>query len=324
MIPRGISNVGSTCYIAAGLQCFASCKFFVETLNKTKHNDSLIINSLNKLLSYVNGNSSEPAIHAFIDAIRPSFSSWQALNEQGDTQEFLLRLLEVLHRELNRGITYDVNNSGSIMRKKIITPDDLSKMMRRQWKAYCNLDGGPTVLHDLMHGQNIAQVTCTVCDHVSHTPDVFSVLTLMPSMQRQGSCTLADAVSNYFQTENIEGFHCEKCRKATKAIRISRLWRLPRVLMIALPVYLFQNSEVQEITTLHLGKYTLFREAPHTQHVSYRLRAFVCHSGSLRYGGHYYAVRSFDVAWYRCDDDNVQKCDLSRADKPCFMVFEQV
>ncbi len=317
---RGLMNYGNTCYINAAIQCLYQCtpfRHFVISSNSSSR--SALLNALAGVFAAMQQptalTSDEMAKLIFVLRTR-----MQRLHEQGDVQEFFFKLLDSLHDDIK--IVPDT--WGKYLqqpRQSATSIENLRKQMRHHWAL--STKDGESGITKIFYGQCITQIKCSKCKTLFHSYETFSTLTLGTQCS-----TLSESLSVFFADEIIEGWKCDNCGQVCPSTRTTRLWKLPPVLMITLPAYLFQNTDITTDEDIDVAKHTLQAAAgDNVGGTRYGLRAVACHAGSDINSGHYFAIcyDSDTASWLQIDDTSVTALDSRQHRcKPYTVFYERL
>lgn len=298
---HGILNIGSTCYIAAVLQCIGHCpplvtcivreppmgpvaetlrSFFIQKWRKHADMDSIL-----------NPRPIVEALHQ--DTARRGQSDTFQYLTQNDAHEFMIHLLTALESEYP-----SLRSSRSLETLNISTPRTISRKMKAHYAA--GISTCP--LTNRLYGQHTSLLKCNACSFTSPSFDIF--LTLSVSLSNLES--RVDKISQLLESEIecLEDYKCDKCG-SHGSMRECHLSVGPQVLVIQ--VMRFQDDmhknmrqiEIEETLQVHCAT-SMEKGDVYT----YELNGIVCHSGSTQQGGHYYAICRH-VDWVIFDDENV-------------------
>lgn len=304
--PKGLANLGATCYINTTISCLAACPYFLNfILEKIKPDDNTLISELNIVLyeQYVNGNSVVP--RKFMNVLKQCCEKDIEIYTQNDINEFLSIFIDKLNKCICRSITVGKKELVELYEYKNTSYDIQKFKMDMNWyeknkKEYSSL-------LDIFYGQNISQIICGSCDHVHHNYEIY--LNIMLPIESD-SRTLDDCLKNYFNEETLnnndeQNWKCDRCNKYSESKKTSKLWRNPKIMVISLKRFTYSlkknNQNIDIPLHLNLNKYSL------TNKSKYKLQSVAMHYGNLQ-GGHYYSVTlSSNNKWYSVDDLDVKQ-----------------
>jgi len=138
---------------------------------------------------------------------------------------------------------------------------------------------------------------------------------------KKATLTLDDCLRSYAEEEQLaetDTWYCGECKKHVQAFKKFSISRVPKILVVHLKRFSYRGQanreRIDDVVNFPINDFDVseFVEDKSTNNV-YDLFAISNHYGSLG-GGHYTAfVRGRDdtTQWYRCDDSNVSRCDVS-------------
>ena len=134
-------------------------------------------------------------------------------------------------------------------------------------------------LDQLMRFKMANRLTCKTCEHSQLKEETTIEIGLTPSTRKM---PILDALNEYVQPSEIEGWMCDKCTEKRICIVQSLFGTFPKILMI-------HGSSVVYSQTLVLNSN------------QYELFAVICFNG-----GHWWSYGRNDSEWYELDDTNVR------------------
>lgn len=230
----GLRNLGSTCYINSMMQCLFASRIFrdlflsndyeryIDMNNKgiNQHTKGLSLSkSLNMLFKkmYLNGGCSVVPI-SFLKTCNILRPDLRIPDDQQDTQEFLMLILDRLHDELSKQDEI-VNDNPDLL---LYDTDEL-KVNEKEYKEWFNdniISDGVSPIDEIFQGQMESCLQCERCGFSTYNYSSFYVLSLaIPKKQKgftKGSkrVNLEDCIKMFTSDEilsNENSWNCPKC-----------------------------------------------------------------------------------------------------------------
>eukprot|EP00929_Paragymnodinium_shiwhaense_P084474 TRINITY_DN45170_c0_g1_i1.p1 TRINITY_DN45170_c0_g1~~TRINITY_DN45170_c0_g1_i1.p1 ORF type:complete len:458 (-),score=88.25 TRINITY_DN45170_c0_g1_i1:59-1432(-) len=322
----GLSNLGNTCFMNAGLQCLSHLEplaaFFLTGKYQEELNGENALGTggeLAKAFARLQGHiwQGEDRVYSpsdFHKRLAKYAPHLCAGYRQQDVQEFLAFCLDGLHEDLNRV----AKRPPPLTEAQEEEDERLAARQGEEFAAalawYRYLERGKSFLVDLLQGQLRSTVKCCGCGFVSRRFDPFLYLSLPVS---SGMSKLDDCISAFLEEELLSGseqWHCAKCCRNVDATKKMELWQLPPILVLHLKRFEF-NAKTQrfgKISTplaapleVDFGAYLGSAQRESTQ---YDVVGVINHRGSYN-GGHYTAAcrvgDSQRNSWHHFDDERV-------------------
>ncbi|XP_065806637.1 ubiquitin carboxyl-terminal hydrolase 50-like [Labrus bergylta] len=223
-----------------------------------------------------------------------------SLDQNSDTDKELRNLFEKLETETCR--TVDITNSF-----------DITDVHQQRDAAECL----EMILHkvspqasQVFKGQLKYSTTCSKGHNLNTETNPFLTLPLSLKDANNSTFSVESGFDNVFQTKSFIGdnlVYCEQCGKKTEATRECEMLEFPRILVLLLKRFDFDNN------TMSHFKSDRMVVMPHTlqrQNKMYTLCGIVNHMGSLK-GGHYTAtiLSKEDNTWCEFNDSHVRKLE---------------
>jgi ubiquitin C-terminal hydrolase len=301
------------------VQCLQNCIVFRKLITNEKNiSRSKLIESFGNLVLAMNDEERRRIpMDNFIRCLRERKAN---IHQQGDVQEFVLWLIDEIHKDIK------VPRKNNILLNEpraLSEIEKLSLQLKKHWKE--STKDGLSDIARSFYGQYITQIKCGNCDALNHAFEIFTVLTLAPSCIVNGKMTITDCLDQYFCNESMNTWKCDKCKQKVSSMKTTRLWKLPSVLLIGTPAYLFENINFKSEDIVDIGKYTL-AYANKTLNTKYMLKGIAYHTGRNRDSGHYFALcKTKTNGWKLIDDDIVVSTDKNMCHgKPYMLFYEQV
>uniref|UniRef100_A0A8K9XDM4 Ubiquitin carboxyl-terminal hydrolase 8 n=2 Tax=Oncorhynchus mykiss TaxID=8022 RepID=A0A8K9XDM4_ONCMY len=327
----GLRNLGNTCYMNSILQCLCNTPAMVDYFNKNLYQED--INRANIL-----GHRGEVAeefgvimkalwsglykcisprdFKVTIGKINESFSG----QEQQDSQELLLFLMDGLHEDLNKA----ANRKGYIEEEN----DDLDdqRAANQAWTKHKLLN--ESVIVALFQGQFKSTVQCLTCHRKSRTFETFMYLTL--PLASTNKCSLQDCLKLFSKEEKMTDQNkvfCRHCKALRDSVKKLEIWKVPPIILVHLKRFSYEGRWKQKLQTtvdfplenLDLSQYVI---GPRLGLKRYNLFGVSNHYGGLD-GGHYtaYCKNAMKQRWYKFDDHEVSEISTSTVKSSAAYIF---
>lgn len=288
-VPRGLVNLGNTCYMNAGLQSLYSIdafRTFILTRCSSSY-DKPLASELSNLFKNMKSSTSAPISPAsFKCAFSRHQSKFSGLGQQ-DAQEFLRYLINGVHEELNQ----------AAKRPRRSTTPRPPHTADEAWSQYRDIvDDSPLV--DLVVGQMCSTIICSICQNKSHCWDPFWDLSL-PLTRGRHSCKLSEIVQDFIAKETLDSDErpiCSQCKKATKSTKQMDLCRLPQLMILHLKKFTNDGYKMSSPEVRVDDKLTF-------NNITYNLTACISHHGHSSSSGHYTSHSKYSSRWFHFNDD---------------------
>jgi Ubiquitin carboxyl-terminal hydrolase len=336
--PKGLENVGNTCYANAALQCLLSTSLSHALLEPDMLTIFRRYASNSNLLAMGSGSvdSQEGDEARQIERLsrREQRRKRRETKKYKEKSEWLARQLTQISREYvfpdadNKswffGPASTIVNPGSITKH----PDRLSKCLRpymqedahefmRALLSTLTMNGLNKKLSSLFDGLLESAVTCQICNSSSLTRDRYMDLSLNISINEVKS--LADALTEFTKTEILDEDNmvmCTCCRKKQPVSKGLRLATAPSILVCHLKRFAFDNygrmirlpKHVSFPLKLEIGDY--MSKVNKAKPPPYELMGVLVHQGRSCDSGHYLSYVKRQNNWYRVNDHLVTKVSI--------------
>jgi len=310
----GLVNMGNKCFLNSVIQCLAHTLKLTDYLISHNYKADINIRShgseLNRILTnfvvliyeiWTKNQLLKPKSFTtmFCKYITDT-KKLDYLNQQNDSHECFLLLIDLLHRSLKYEI--EVNITGDLQTET----DKVTKQYSDYWKKMYENDYSFIV--EIFGGMSMTTVTCRSlqCNDKTHVFEPFNGLSIPIT-----KATLNDCLNDYLSTVSIDGWICEKCKKDIGCDKKSNFWSLPIYMPIQLKRFHDNGLKNRELVSFPIEDFDMTKGiAPikgDSNDYLYDLYSVIYHSGSAN-NGHYLCIcKNLDGNWYVFDDGNVYK-----------------
>ncbi|CAH8468072.1 unnamed protein product [Heterobilharzia americana] len=318
---NGLRNLGNTCYMNSVVQCLAHTRALVHYFLDGFHERKAVVSNLLGyggeivkhfevlLTALYNQPNQDTELLKFRSAVAKHQAKFSS-NDQQDSLEFLLFLLDGLHEDLNEARS-ERNNSTKPTQNELKTEYMSSReQAEAAWIQHKDLNN--SIIVSSFQGLLRSTVKCNDCHKTSVTFDVFMVLSL--PMEQNNACQLTNCLELFLKKEEMVGpcrWHCPTCDTRRDASKCIELWKLPTYLIIHLKRFRYEYGNWRKQTTsVNFPVESLdmapFIVGPKLHSSEYALFAVLNHRGTME-SGHYTAFcRNIrDSRWYEYDDESV-------------------
>lgn len=324
---NGLTNLGNTCFMNAGLQCLAHVEpitaYFLsdkykEEVNTQGNFTSAFADLLHQI--WKKPKKKQPGaqpvspneMHKAMKSAAPHLMQGY---EQQDVQEFLSTILGVLSDDLNL-VKEKPERRNEEEQEKILEAMEKEHgeevVAAYHWQQY--LMHCKSFLVDICQGQLRSVVKCTICGHASKTFEPYVHLSLPVALNMM---SVDDAFRSYLSEETLDGderWHCTHCKEKVVATKKIDIYNLPNVLILHLKRFAF-DRELNTFTkvspllktslTVDLSEYII---SDSKEPLIYDIVAVANHRGQFG-KGHYTATckHRIDDKYYNFDDRGVNE-----------------
>jgi len=321
--PKGLTNLGNTCYLNSALQCLNATGLVAimkpDPPNDTPHRQIYI--ALKRTLTVMSSSDSRPVLspQTMVMTVRrnaralgrPDFAGW----EQNDVAEFHTMLGDCIHEATKSEAKVKITMSD----KAHMTPVDYKCLERlTQYienehsvaaRTMAGIEAGVVTTLDDMYLSTKAE-----CFYVLAVPVPLKQHTIRSPHSSLAPITVADCVTEFGaksfmvgenQYEMPEGY--PNAGEHVDAIQKHLVWLAPQILVIETRLYrMTPSGELQKgyerLVASPVLDLPIWSAGEHKK-VRYALCGVAYHRGGNRMGGHYTAVvKTKDGTLYNCND----------------------
>ena len=348
----GLNNIGATCFMNATLECLSQTKNLTNYfLNKNNLNN--IINN-NIALENENKNQLSPVYLELIQNLwkkdgPKAFDPTNFMNkindmnslfkkgQPGDSKDFIIYILEQLHKELKKPIK--INNINNISEEEELNQYDKNNTFKHFFNDF---QKDCSIISDLFFGIIETNNECLNCKNnfsakglnnpICYNYQIFNCL-IFPlaevynmkinvinsnnNIMNSNSVTLNDCFCYYTSTNCFNGENrnfCNICHQLSDSFYTTRIYSSPNVLIIILNrgkdnIY---NIKLDFGEIIDITQFVLEKDMPE---IRYELYGVITHIGESGPNAHFIASCKSPInkKWYRFNDafvdpiNNIQK-----------------
>jgi len=335
----GLNNIGATCFMNSTLQCLSQTEALTNYFLKEENLHRIINNNLSK-----NNETPQlsPIFHELIkklwskekmisfspnnfmntiEKMNPLFKTGQA----GDAKDFIIFILEQIHKELKQPINYYYNNINCIQPLNQYDKNSALNYFMNDFRKECS------IISDIFFGFNETTNICINCKNIYNSNGLYSpicynygifnclIFPLEEVKNMRNSQMSYNNYSNYvslydcfcynskneiFTRENRN--YCNICKQLYDSIYTSQIFVSPNILIIILNrgrgnIY---DVKLNFTESIDITQFVLQKDKPQ---IIYNLYGVITHIGQSGPNAHFIASckSPVDYRWYRFNDSIV-------------------
>jgi len=362
----GLQNIGATCFMNATLQCLSQTKGLTNYFLKDSNISRIINNNIAKL------NPREyqlaPVYHELIQNLwrldgqkyYAPYNFMKRVNdmnplfkkgEAGDAKDFIIFVLEQMHKELNKSLKIKKINQGMTLNQY-----DKNNTLMNFFNEFTE---NTSIISDLFFGFNETTNICLYCKNyyrgvnypICYNYGIFNVLifpleevknmknnNMMANLNNfyQGpsnvvnidDCFIYNQKTDLFTGENKN--YCNLCKQLAESHYTSKIYVSPNVLILILNrgknnIY---KVKMDFRITIDITNYVIQKDKPR---IVYNLYGVITHLGESGPNAHFIATckSPVDGNWYRYNDAKVDQIvdfnrDVHNFGNPYILFYEKV
>lgn len=292
--PRGLYNIGSTCFMNSILQCLFSIKVLKEFLLNNNFKKQSISYGLKEVFLNLNQESYEAYSPYNFKSIL-EYNNKLFMSTAGDPSDLIIDLLDKLHEE-NKNEINSINDKTDQPNNEYLDCDEQS------------------IISDNLYTYIKEKSKCSSCSKLSFNIEPkflieFNLETVYNDSKfnnyTNGIITIDECFEAYYGKKSITTFYCDYCKKMKKSQKISIFERLPEILVIILKRKKIGDNiyehKVKIEENLNLSKYS---EDTHSKY-NFLAASTIAYTPSYGHYGHAISFCRHNKEYYKFNDSSV-------------------
>ena len=271
----GLTNIGNTCYMNAGLQTIIHCGALTKLILDNKLDEPILMTYQQFLNDYLtSARTVNPSAVKLAVGIKNKLF---LTSGQQDTHEFLINFITILEEGFKK---MDEKNGKNMFINNISLSNWISKLFD------CNI---------------YSVVECPYCNYCSNKKEEHRFL----SLPINELTSLDDCFNEFIKPETLEDkWFCEKCCHKVQAIKYFVINSTPKYLYIQFKRFTYDKKNKARKIDTEIYVPLLWK----LNKSNYILKGVVKQSGGIN-GGHYVSYVKNGGKWYHFNDSHVSVID---------------
>ena len=322
IFPRGLNNIGATCYMNSVLQSFYHVFDLSNELIKLKNIDERKMPMTSAYLEVINELtfSKEKSISPIKFKIMISNNELFEGIGANDAKSLTLYILETLNEEFN-GNNLQINNENLLNKIRNLKNKEMENIVKAFNSQY------NSIIADLFYGLKMTTYKCLACNDCPADYQLFNIINLsieqtFVEMKKKElkvdilECLKVEQKPKYFNGDNQ--LFCDKCNKMVDGESVNKIYMAPKIMILFLDRG-FNNSFRCEVTFPEILK---MKEFVDIDGGNYHLIGVIEHLGPSSNSGHFIATcKHFDGKWYLFSDSTIIPLESYKKNGEPYLLF---
>ena len=326
--PKGLDNLGFSCYMNSILQCFFHIKKLREYLiseRNTFGTDKPVCKALAEIMDKLKNGKEKSFRPEKFKKIMGEKNNLFSGRKPGDVKDLFINLIDVLLSELN-----DTHSEESPEEEEVDLYDKEAAFKETQKE-----NDEKNIINQLFCGYYETIYTCPnknkeIYSFQYESFILFELEKIKNNLNIEGNLSLNSCFEYYNKEIPKTSFYCGLCEKIQENKCQNKIYRPPEILVIILDRGKGKKFEekVDFETKINLTELTEIDENDYKYNTSYKLIGISTHSGDSSAKGHYTAccLNDKDDYYYYFSDDYVKKIDDENElydDEPYLLFYQR-
>ena len=314
-IPKGISNIGNTCYFNSCIQIFSRIKplkkiILDENINKNEKEINVKVwNNFKDIIKLLETTSTKREtilpnglLNSLMVISKYKKKTFLVNKDEEDITEFISFFIDCLHNCINNPVEVQISGVSKNSTDNIAI--EVYKMLKNVYeKEY-------STIQSLFEGISIYTINNDKGTHSISTEIFYNLILHIPKKDNK-SVDIYNCIEHKLKAEKMTGdnkWFNDKTNTYMEVSKETKIWKFPEVLLIMLSRFNYDGSKNEDLVefyeTIDLTKYVEGYKKD-----SYYDLIGVCNHIQTSFIGHYTSFFKHDNTWFHSNDEIVQKVE---------------
>ena len=327
-LPKGLYNLGLSCYMNSLLQCLFYIKelreYFIEKID-TFNEDQKMCQAFAKVMYGLKNDEEENIEPKEFKNLIGEANSLFLGRKAADVKDLLFNLIDSFLTELNQEDDDIENENEDSATLDFSNKEQMFKETKKE------IDQNYNIINELFIGYYYTMYKCleTQTSTYSFQTESFILFDLekIKNYFGKNDLSLDLCFEYYYRKQSNSSFYCNKCKKTHKGEAYEKMYRPPKILIVILDRGHGKTFKGEVKINKNLELKTIIDEDNYEYSSLYKLICVSTHSGSSSSSGHYTACCLTDNnKYYYFSDTYVKEINEENIikDEPYLLFYQQI